>query len=703
MKELMLDGYLPGIIMLIGEEAEKSEPAYLNSSRLLRHVGILGNTGSGKTVMAKIIVEECTLAGIPTIILDLQGDLARLALPTEPDPLIDLERQKEWKEKSEVRIWTPLEDSGLPICISPFKLPSSKLGDDESMKAWDRMAAGIAENLGHNPSKPSHLIVKAFFLRLLVRMVDRNSIPKNFSDLAKSIRDEDPSEYDDLIKSSIMKDLERRANSLDSGVQSRLYNLGSPLNIPLLLKPRLKGRTPVNVLYLNTLPDESMKMDFIQQFCRELYDWMIQNPSDSDEPQIMVFLDEAGPYIPPDPRMPTSKSMIRQLLKEGRKYGIGFMLASQSPGDLDYRTFGQANTLFIGRFTAPQDIKKVSQILGGIQTSRDVAPRLTTLEPGQFLVVTSGSEDGGVSKLNARRLLTNHGPPIPSHQLSALVSKATREWAGNESYIKSDDSTIISEKIRATAQGVSRNSSKINPQSPPVLSGFTHLADKSDPLHVLMGMTNLIAAATLILCTYTLGNLWQEGTLSQLPFILSAAICILMGIGLTLEFLLQENSELSNKIRSRARPLEALVLIWIWVLWLINKFGIIDLSDWSFMILISQTLVTTFFLLEAIHRIRLGDIDVDGDSLLQKVKSAVRGFPAILTGAEIEELKSTSKQIHNNLRRFMEVLTVGLLLVLMATQLTLQMDWVNNLSIRIVSLDIILLLSTAFASWQGNR
>jgi hypothetical protein len=703
MKELMLDGYLPGIIMLIGEEAEKSEPAYLNSSRLLRHVGILGNTGSGKTVMAKIIVEECTLAGIPTIILDLQGDLARLALPTEPDPLIDLERQKEWKEKSEVRIWTPLEDSGLPICISPFKLPSSKLGDDESMKAWDRMAAGIAENLGHNPSKPSHLIVKAFFLRLLVRMVDRNSIPKNFSDLAKSIRDEDPSEYDDLIKSSIMKDLERRANSLDSGVQSRLYNLGSPLNIPLLLKPRLKGRTPVNVLYLNTLPDESMKMDFIQQFCRELYDWMIQNPSDSDEPQIMVFLDEAGPYIPPDPRMPTSKSMIRQLLKEGRKYGIGFMLASQSPGDLDYRTFGQANTLFIGRFTAPQDIKKVSQILGGIQTSRDVAPRLTTLEPGQFLVVTSGSEDGGVSKLNARRLLTNHGPPIPSHQLSALVSKATREWAGNESYIKSDDSTIISEKIRATAQGVSRNSSKINPQSPPVLSGFTHLADKSDPLHVLMGMTNLIAAATLILCTYTLGNLWQEGTLSQLPFILSAAICILMGIGLTLEFLLQENSELSNKIRSRARPLEALVLIWIWVLWLINKFGIIDLSDWSFMILISQTLVTTFFLLEAIHRIRLGNIDVDGDSLLQKVKSAVRGFPAILTGAEIEELKSTSKQIHNNLRRFMEVLTVGLLLVLMATQLTLQMDWVNNLSIRIVSLDIILLLSTAFASWQGNR
>ena len=214
--------------MLLGGSSENSDITELSHDKLLRHVGILGNTGSGKTVMAKIILEECALAGIPSIILDLQGDLARMALPTINDPLADSKRQKDWMKKTDVRIWTPLEDSGLPICVNPFNLPSSDLDDDESIKAWDLLAIGLAESLGYPSKQTSHLNVKAFINRLLITLADKNTLPKNFGDLASSIGEEDPADYDDLIKSSLLKKLQRNANALNSGIQSHLYTYGTP-------------------------------------------------------------------------------------------------------------------------------------------------------------------------------------------------------------------------------------------------------------------------------------------------------------------------------------------------------------------------------------------------------------------------------------------------------------------------------------------
>ena len=694
--------------MHIGRYPEDSENAALESNSLLRHIGILGNSGSGKTVMAKIILEECALAGIPSIILDVQGDLARMAMPTENDPLADSKRQSEWRKVSEVRIWTPVEASGLPICLNPFKMPSPNLSedetDDESVSAWDRMATGITEILGHDASKNQGKNVKAFLYRLLIKLAIRNSLPSDFGKLADAIGKVDSGDYDDIIKPGLIKQLERDANSLDIGDSNKLYTQGSPLSIPMMLEPRLNSRTPVNVIYLNTLSDENMKMAFIQQFCRELYDWMIQNPSNTEDPQLMVFLDEAGPYIPPDPKMPASKSIIRQLLKQGRKYGIGFMLASQSPGDLDYRTVGQTNTTFLGRFTAPQDIKKVGMILGGMQAEKSIASRLAKLDPGQFLMISSGSEGGaGVKRIDTRRLLTSHGKPLTSDELPGLVSKASREWAkGYSESSSAPRTTKIPKKVRESARASSEQSGRTAESGTPILGGFTHLADNEDPLHVLMGISNGITALTLLLCTYALGNLWADGEISQLPFMISAAVSSLMGLGLTLEFILRNESEFSMKIRSKARFLEGLVLAWIWALWAMETKGVLDLSEWSFMILISQTLLTAFFALEAFHRVRLGRLEFTGVTIVDKMRSGVKGIPGILTGAEINELKVTSEQIHDSFRTFMEIVTVGMLASLLATDLDISTPWVQELVVRIVSLDVALLISKGLASLKKS-
>ena len=72
----------------------------------------------------------------------------------------------------------------------------------------------------------------------------------------------------------------------------------------------------MNVLYLNTLPTDAMKQAFIQQLCRKLYDWMLANPS-PDRLQCVLFIDEAGPFMPPDPRSPPAKEGLRLLLQAG--------------------------------------------------------------------------------------------------------------------------------------------------------------------------------------------------------------------------------------------------------------------------------------------------------------------------------------------------------------------------------------------------
>ena len=112
--------------MFLGTRRDNGEPIDISSTVLARHAAMLGSTGSGKTVMAKALIEEATLAKIPSLIIDPQGDLARLALGIEPDDLEaqggDYARAKKLMDMCEVRIWTPLRSKGLPLCIDPFNV-----------------------------------------------------------------------------------------------------------------------------------------------------------------------------------------------------------------------------------------------------------------------------------------------------------------------------------------------------------------------------------------------------------------------------------------------------------------------------------------------------------------------------------------------------------------------------------------------------
>ena len=226
-------------------------------------------------------------------------------------------------------------------------------------------------------------------------------------------------------------------------------------------------------------------------------------------------------------------------------------------------------------------------------------------------------------------------------------------------------------------------------QDAPVLNGFTHLADSTDPLHILMSLTNLITAATLVLCTLVLGNLDKNETISQFPLLITLSISLAMLVGLIIEYLLKENKELVRGIRTQIKYFQVIIFFWMWILWGLNRTSYFDFSEWSILIIISVTLQTTFFILGVYHRIKLSKIKINQVSLLNRVKSTSKKNPTKLTGAEIEEIRLTSTQINNQLLTFMGYISVGLVAALIMNIVDLDSGSITSFTSSIISLSLI--------------
>ena len=617
-----------------GEGASGDWVDDFQAKHLLRQVGILGSNGSGKTVMAKVILEECALIGIPSIIIDVQGDLARLAMEPEADENADPERQRAWSESTDVRVWTPLTSDGLPICIDPFNLPQDVPEDNPEEflgMALDRLASGLTSLLGHDLNKPKGRQAKAFLFKHISTLVEAGEEPYDFGELAESIRAVDPEEFD-MITPAALKEMARNAEANNTGADGLLYSLGTPLDIGVMMSQREPGRTPVNVLYLNTLPSDAMKHAFVQQLCRKLYDWMLANPS-PDRLQCVMFLDEAGPFIPPDPHRPPTKDGLRLLLKQGRKFGLCGMIASQSPGDLDYRTMGQARSMFLGSFTQKQEISKIEPMLGNAPDPKAITANLPSLKAGQFeLFSPDVSEE--VVHLSTRWLLTPHGSPLTNEDLGPLIPDSLREWAAG--FIRRPPRRTRVPSWRRGGAGEERVE---------LLHSIPTLKSANDPMDVLLATTNALAIATLFVATYFLSQGYIDGELGVAWVAVGGAISVLLAVLLAMSHFLQDDWELAARVQSHARAFEWVVLGWIWSVWAIHRLAWIDLGWAYYLVMVSQTLLTVFVALEYLHRIRLGRVSFGGESLLDRLRSV----GAVLTEAEISGAQASSDEL---MRRF---------------------------------------------------
>jgi len=727
--------------MLLGERRDNGDIIQIDKMVLARHAAMLGSTGSGKTVMAKTVIEEAALSGIPSLILDPQGDLARLALGIDEDDLRqhggEVDRMKKLISKMEVRIWTPLRSKGLPLCIDPFRSPPADLDPEEAITAWDMVAAGFSNLAGFDVEKTQGKVVKPFLYEILVHGTRLGLDVSDFRGLAKVVKEpqenftrvlypecfidvedgEAPElppwdeimyehglrDYDEMLPKSTRNDLARRLAAFSSGVNQLLFSNGVPIDIDSFCEPAMPGKTPLNIVYLNTIQDEAQKQYFVQELSRELYDWMLTQQPAEGELKLLFFMDEVAPYLPPHPRNPPAKDLIKLIFKQARKYGVACVLATQNVSDVDYKILAQANTTFIGRFTQPQDVEKVRHLLQESGGDQSLVKELPTLGPGQFQMVAPDVDSAPIP-IQCRWLYTDHGAPLNEEQVEEVTTPEIRAWAkarssgagrsrgkgaaaaaAKGSVWKGDageDTVSIVESARiksiggmtAAAHGIVDDSAF----EVKLMGGLSVLKDGRDPLYVMQATVN---ATTSLIMAWTLIALmvaWRDSSLEWWwlagSFVLTASV----GLVISLEMLLSHDGVLLLKLSKFARWSQIIIIAWLWGLFYWSFNGL-DLLGAEPLLEVVVVWVTLFLVIDLWNRFKLGNIKWNGGNALSKL----RGLTAVLTDSQLTDMQSNSKQIMAGLRWALDLVTLSWLCMLLISE---DVDYNDRITLWIASL-----------------
>ena len=403
----------------LDEEGKRTKNRFEISVNLLRrHGGVFGSTGSGKTVLCKAVIEEAAMQGIPVLAFDPQGDIASLMLPGDPKELqskgVPPERLKEYLDKVIVRVYTPASSKGLAISINPLKLPDRKADQDDVIRLLDNSARTLVKVLAKVAGLSKSWESKSFAaVYELLRAIWEN--PKKeigtLKDLANMLimdKEEVGVDLEPYMKFTERQKLASTIRALTVGSSQLLFKEEGQIDFDHLIKP-VNGKTPVNVLFLKTLRSEEEKHFFIAIVLNQLYSWMLRQGFTS-RPRLLLFQDEAAPFIPAGMRAPGPKETFLLLFRQARKYGVECLIATQSPKDIDYKAFEQFNTIASGRISSEQSLKVLERILepiAGEKQSEEIIRALPGQETATF-IFSSAEMKPKVNRIGVRWLLTRH-------------------------------------------------------------------------------------------------------------------------------------------------------------------------------------------------------------------------------------------------------------------------------------------------------
>ena len=421
------------------ERFERGEPVQLTPKRLLRHMMALGSSGSGKTVLSKVIVEEMARLGLPAICIDPQGDICSLALALssgEAEALaergISPELAADFREQVEVVIFTPASRCGVPLCADPMHVDLSALSARERIESISSVASMITSLIGFDLSSDDGEGIRAAFDTHLTQRFETSAYPvdlEEFSQQLNHLNEDERAALERFVNPKKLDQALKKLARLDVGARRLLFHEGLPLSIDLILgrgdqSGATSGKTRLAVIYLNTLNSAEDKEFIIATLAEQLYAWMLQNPS--TDPQAIFYIDEVAPFIPPV-RVPSCKPALSLIFKQARKYGVCCLMATQNPGDVDYKAMAQFGTWAIGRLTTRQDQRKIQPTINALDPDRadEIMGDLPTQQAGEFMLI-SPDEFGETVKLKTRWLYTQH-ETLDDRRISALNDERWRD------------------------------------------------------------------------------------------------------------------------------------------------------------------------------------------------------------------------------------------------------------------------------------
>jgi hypothetical protein len=385
---------------------------------LTKHTVILAGAGSGKTVLVRRIVEEAALLGVPSIVIDLANDLARLgdAWPELPATFDDDDRAKaaRYAKLAEVVVWTPGRQAGNPLVFEPLPRFSDVRDDADELQAAIDMARAALEGIA-GLTKTAGNRLKAGVLASALSYFARTG-GGSLSDFVALLAELPPDANAGFDKGEkLARDL---ADALRAEMVTNplLRGGGTSLDPGALFTPRAAGKTRVSVVNLSGLTDLTAQQHLVNQLAMTLFTWIKKHPAKGRPLQGLVVVDEAKDLVPSGKSVPGKDALIR-LAAQARKYGLGMVFATQAPKSVDHNVIANCSTQFYGKANSPAALDVVQEQLqqrGG--SGRDVA----TLPKGQFYVFTEGL--GAVQKVQTSLCLSRHdGPPDETELLAMAV------------------------------------------------------------------------------------------------------------------------------------------------------------------------------------------------------------------------------------------------------------------------------------------
>jgi hypothetical protein len=465
---------------LIDPSGQPGELYHHRISDLITHTFICGGSGSGKTVMGKAIIEEAALRGVPTIMVDLKGDLSSMALsfpeisPNALAPWLEVEdktslgraalaesnslrkrlwgwglaesNMREFSEKIAVEVFTPRSELGRRVAIP---LISSPPPDIDTLFAEDPdtasvMVTSMAEALVRRVIPSGQRDRETDFVTAIIEHAWRNGADltgeNGLGQLISMILEPPFSTIGVLgINDHIP---EKRRQKLAQAVNGQLVGAaanwvrGEEMSIDKLVGAnRLDGKTQISVINLSHITDFEDQSFVVAQVAFAINTWMRQQGSapGGNRPRLLFFLDEIGggggktAFYPTYPYTSTCKPALNFLVKQARAFGVGCILATQNPGDIDYKGLSNCATWIVGKLQTKRDRDKVREGLTDAEFSpADLTKKLARPKTGEFMVL---NKEGDVLFVKERWLLSYHCTLSPE-QLKRYKAKGLTPLEG---------------------------------------------------------------------------------------------------------------------------------------------------------------------------------------------------------------------------------------------------------------------------------
>src|SRR5215210_1271837 len=442
-----------------------AEPLLYDSKDLVTHAVCVGMTGSGKTGLCINLLEEAAIDGIPAIIIDPKGDLCNLLLtfpnlaPEDFAPWVEegVDASQEaalWKEglakwgedgarikrlqdAADFRIYTPGSNAGLPVSIlKSFVAPPETIRQDNE---------ALAERINTTVTSLLALIgIDADPVRSREHILLSNILNHEWSagrdlDIATLIQKvQTPPitkvgvmELDSYFPADDRFELAMALNHLLASPSFASWMEGEPLDIQKILYTE-KGKPRLAIFSIAHLADAE-RMFFVSLLLNQVLGWM-RTQSGTTSLRAILYMDEIFGYFPPVAN-PPSKLPLLTLLKQGRAFGLGVVLATQNPVDLDYKGLSNTGTWFIGRLQTDRDKARVLEGLEGIAGGtgqkfdrQEMEQTLAGLESRIFLL--NNVHDDGTEVFESRWDMSYLRGPLTRSQIKSLMDPIKSQTQG---------------------------------------------------------------------------------------------------------------------------------------------------------------------------------------------------------------------------------------------------------------------------------